>query len=805
MRKRLAGVVLGVIMSCATVFGQSYQQVKDGVIIRGPQSENGIASLKLVVRSPRVIQVISSPNATFSDRKSWIIDEASTATSGWKIEESETHVKLVTSKIAAWVNKQNKQVTFFDATGKLILQEAGKSVAAARVLDEDCYHIKQAFNHQPQETLYGLGSFQDERMTLNGRKIYLLQTNREDMVPVVLSSNKYGLLWENYSYSEFKDTAGQYEIWSEVADEINYYFIHGEQLDSIVSSYRTLTGKAPMYPKWVFGYMQSKQRYKNQKEIVATAREFRERKFPIDLIVQDWRYWLPLSYGQKSFDRTRFPNATKMVKDIHALDMKIMISIWPNMTGFSANRSQLERKGGLLRDHRLLDVYNPKARELYWKQTDKGLYSKGIDAFWADCSEGDDSDWGVSARVEPTAEQAAKIHGNNLKKIMGSGRNINVYPLLHTKGIYEGQIAGGRQARPFTLTRSSFAGMQKYGASYWTGDVSASWKEFRMQIPSGLNFCMTGIPYWTTDIAGYFVFKNPGMWFARGEFQQGLKDEGFKELYTRWFQFAAFCPLFRAHGMDVPREPWQFGSPDSRTYKTLLKFTNLRYRLMPYIYSTGWKVTDENYTMMRALPFDFMEDVNTRNINDQYMFGSSFLVSPVVEANYFLPDNVKVEATEEPTRDVYLPSGVKWWDFWTGKALEGGQHIKADAAYETMPLFVKGGSIVPMGPFVQYATQSIDSIEVRVYAGADGTFTLYEDENDNFNYQKGMYSLIEFQWNDAKNQLTIAARKGSFPGMRTTHTFNIIKVGANKGVGVEVSDAFDKVVEYDGNQVVVEL
>lgn len=435
----------------------------------------------------------------------------------------------------------------------------------------------------------------------------------------------------------------------------------------------------------------------------------------------------------------------------------------------SPNQLELSKINGLLKDNEHLNILMPEARKLYWKQANDSLFSTGIDGWWADCSEGYDSDW-TSPFIKLSNVKSVEVNTDAMKDLMQSGRYINAYALMHTKGLYEGQRSTSSQKRVYILTRSSFAGMQKYGVSFWTGDVSANWDEFRMQIPAGLNFCMTGIPYWTTDIAGYFIKHEPGWWFSNGVFEKGQEDEGFKELYTRWFQFAAFCPLFRAHGADFPREPWAFGTPDSKTYQTLLKFTNLRYRLVPYIYSLAWKVTSENYTIMRALTFDFMSDTATYTINNQYMFGPSILVNPVVEPLYYLPNNVKMESSAY-TRNVYLPKGTQWIDFWTGKRFDGGQNVKADAAFETMPLFVRAGSIIPMGPFIQYSTEKTDPVEIRVYSGADGDFTLYEDENDTYNYEKGLYSLITFHWDNNSKTVTIYDRKGEFPGMLKNRTF----------------------------------
>lgn len=785
------------------LFGQSFQKESDGIVYNARSAANGIKKIKLKVWSDNIIQVIATPSSEFSDRESLIITERSLPIPFWKVEEKGQNIVLSTASVSVRINRLTTNLEFIKKDGQLIVSESERTVKPVQVVGEDCYNIKQSFQYSAGEMLYGLGSFQNADMALNGKKVALIQKNRDDIVPVIVSTNHYGLLWDNYSYSEFNDTRGGYYLWSEVADEINYYFIYGENIDGIVSSYRQLTGKAPMYPKWVFGYMQSKQKYNTQDEIVSIVKEFRKRKFPLDLIVQDWQYWPEGQWGQKSFSRKNYPDPTRMVSDIHNMNAKIMISIWPNMTKGTPNQIELARINGLFNNNEHLNILKPEARQLYWKQVNDSLFSTGIDAWWADCTEGFDSDWNSPFFKLPDIK-ANEVHTNGLKELMGSGRYINAYALMHTKGLYEGQRSTPSEKRVYILTRSSFAGMQKYGASYWTGDVSANWEEFRMQIPAGLNFCMAGVPYWTTDISGYFIKHEPNWWFSNGVFEKGQEDEGFKELYTRWFQFAAFCPLFRAHGADFPREPWVFGSPDSKTYQTLLKFTNLRYRLMPYIYSLAWKVTNKDYTIMRALPFDFMNDSVTYTINDQYMFGPAFLVNPVVKPLYYLPNNIKLNSSDY-TRDVYLPKNMKWFDFWTGKQFDGGKQIKSDARYETMPLYVKAGSIIPFGPFIQYSTEKNDPIELRIYSGADGEFTLYEDENDNYNYEKGVYSLINFKWDNNKKSLTISDRIGTFPGILKERTFNIVLVDGKKGMGINIADKFDKVLKYQGKKVIVNL
>jgi alpha-D-xyloside xylohydrolase len=793
---RLVSVLLFLLSSFSMLYGQTVQRISDGIVYSPPGVS--IGNIKIKVWSENTIQVISSPTGQFSTRESLIITEKQLKTPEWKFIETDKLVEVSTNSITARIDKLTSIIEFLDKNGKLILAENGREIKPAKVVGEDCFHIKQSFQYSQGETLYGLGSFQDADLALNGKKISLLQKNRDDVVPVIISTNHYGLLWDNYSYSEFNDIRGSYYLWSEVADEINYFFIYGETTDKIISAYRKLTGIAPMFPKWVYGYMQSKQKYNTQDEIVSIVKGFRDRKFPLDLIVQDWQYWPENQWGQKSFNRKNYPDPKKMVDDIHSMNAKVIISIWPNMSKGSPNQIELSKINGMFSDNEHLNILMPEARKMYWKQANDSLFSTGIDGWWADCSEGYDSDW-TSPFIKMSDVKSIEVNSGTLKDMMGSGRYINAYALMHTKGLYEGQRSTPSQKRVYILTRSSFAGMQKYGASFWTGDVSANWEEFRMQIPAGLNFCMTGIPYWTTDIAGYFIKHEPGWWFSNGVFEKGQEDEGFKELYTRWFQFAAFCPLFRAHGADFPREPWAFGTPESKTYKTLLKFTNLRYRLMPYIYSLAWKVTSENYTIMRALPFDFLSDTATYTINNQYMFGPSILVNPVVEPLYYLPNNVKKDSSAY-TRNVYLPKGTDWIDFWTGKTFAGGQNVKANASFETMPLFVRAGSIIPMGPFVQYSTEKSDPLEIRIYPGADGDFTLYEDENDTYNYEKGVYSLITFHWNNVQKTLTISDRKGEFSGMIKTRTFNIVLVNENKGIGVATTEIPYKTITYSGNK-----
>jgi alpha-D-xyloside xylohydrolase len=782
---------------------QTLERRPDGIVIPVDSHRDGIQSLTLKVWSPTIVQVIANPSDTLPSRPELALVTNTPARCPWNVRETAKEVIVTTDSLVAHIDKVTYRITFADARGRVLLAEDGRTCDTAQVMAEPCFHIKQSYRYGAGEMLYGLGSYQHGGLTLNGRKFRLLQKNRDDVVPMLISTAPYGILWNNASLGEFNDTRGSYYIWSEVADAIDYFFIGGSSFDAIVAGYRQLTGQAPLFPKWAYGYLQSKQRYQTQDEIVSVVKRFRATRFPLDCIIQDWMYWPEGQWGQKSFDRSRYPDPSKMIRDIHAMDATVVISIWPNMAKGSSNQVELSRIGGLLSDSSHLDVMNPEARATYWRQTRDSLYSYGIDGWWIDCSEGYDSDW-TSPYLQVPDVQADELNVNTLKQLMRSGRYLNSYGLMEVKGIYEGQRATSTKQRTFILTRSSFAGMQRYAAAYWTGDVSATWDDFRKQIPAGLNFSMSGVPYWTTDIAGYFIKQEPGWWFSRGAFELGQKDEGFNELYTRWFQFAALCPLFRAHGADFPREPWAFGDSSSRTYQTLLKFTNLRYRLMPYLYTLAANVTQTQSTIMRALPFDFLGDRNTWSINNQFMFGPSIMVCPVDQPLYHLPNNVVLK-TKEFVRQVYLPKGTQWWDYWTGLRYDGGQQIAADASYETMPLFVRAGSIIPMGPEVQYSTEKRDPIEIRIYPGADALFTLYEDDDASYGYESGAYSRIALSWSEGTKELTIGNREGEYPGMPSARVFSVVVVGERKGTEDRIPASPGKRIRYEGKHLTIQF
>ena len=557
---------------------------------------------------------------------------------------------------------------------------------------------------------------------------------------------------------------------SEASDSIDYFFMYGPDLDKVIASYRRLTGAAPMFGKWVWGFWQCRERYKTQQELLDVVARYRSLHVPIDGIIQDWQYWTPNPWGSHQFDEKRYPDPTKLMTDLHAQNVHMLISVWPKFDVDSPNANELRAAGALYPKvipyvfppgkGQWYDAFNPTARQIYWRQISKDLFSHGIDGWWLDASEAELSgNWGEFRSYTTAAGPGARV--------------FNAFPLMHSGGVFAGQRAENPEKRVFILTRSAYAGQQRNAAVTWSGDIGGTWDVFAKQIPAGLNFSLSGIPYWNTDTGGFFG-GDPA-------------DPAYAELFTRWFQFSAFCPMLRVHGSGQPKEMWRF---DAATQKILTDYDQLRYHLMPYIYSVSWKVTSEGYSMMRGLAMDFRQDTKVHNIADQYMFGPALMAVPVIKAGAV-------------SRSVYLPAGTSWTDFWTGKTYTGGQSIDASSPIATMPLFVRAGSIVPYGPSVEYAMEKTDPIELRVYRGADGAFTLYEDEGDNYNYEKGAYSTIPITWNESTHTLKIGKRQGGFKGMSTEHTFHVVWVSANHGTGIQLTEKADLIVQYRGEALTV--
>lgn len=578
-------------------------------------------------------------------------------------------------------------------------------------------------------------------------------------------------------------------LYSEVADQIDYYYVDGANADEVVSGYRSLTGKATIMPKWAMGLWQSRERYKTQEELLGVVDEFRKRQIPLDNIVLDWRYWEQGKWGSHEFDATRFPDPDGMIRTLHdRYHARIMISVWPKFNEGLRNFDLFNERDWLYRRnietrtsdgisvYAFYDAFNPEARKLNWRLMDTLLFSKGIDAWWMDATEPE-----IISNV-PESEKALRMDPT----AMGPGaRYMNAYSLVHSGGVYDGQRRSAPDQRVFILTRSAFSGQQRYAAATWTGDLAARWDDLGNQVPAGLNFSLAGIPYWTTDIGGFAVEQR----FAESD----GKDEEWREFMTRWFQFGAFCPLFRVHGQYPYREVYNVAPPAHPAYKAMVAADKLRYRLMPYIYSLAGHCYFDDATIMRALVMDFGSDPKVLDIGDQYMFGPALMVCPVT----------RYRVRE---REVYLPGGSRWYDLFSGDAYEGGQAVSADAPYDHIPVFVRAGSIVPVGPAIQYATEKPGGpVTLFVYTGSDGSFSLYEDENVNYGYEEGRYTLIPFRYSEADHSLVIGRRTGSFPGMPREREFGIVWTSSGRSRPFDAGARADTTVVYRGEALVVKM
>jgi len=729
-------------------------------------------TLKLQVCSPTIVRVLYSAAANISAKKDYIVIKDSWSPIQWSVDSTDKDVTLSTSQLKISVLRADSSIHFTDLSGKQVFEESQRRMVPTVVNGENTYHA-EIFEKLwgSMEAFYGLGQHQAGVWNYRGESVDISQDNTNISIPMYLSSNGYGIFWNNSSRSRFNNRfLNALYLSSEVADVIDYYFIYGPEFDQIVAGYRELTGSVPMYGKWAYGYWQCKNRYESQQEILGIAHKYRDLHIPLDNIVQDWFWWNVM--GEPTFNNN-YPDPKGMIDDLHKNSVHIMFSFWPFFRKGSATYDEMDKRGYFITktvspsfhpvDQGLYDAFNPDARKYYWGLINDGLFKIGADAWWMDTTEAE------------TEGRETNIVAEN-KIALGSGaRYVNMYPLMTTAGVYQGQRNSSDQKRVFILSRSAFAGSQRNAAAVWSGDINPTWSYFKKQIPAGLNYSVSGLPYWTTDIGG-FVAANPD-------------DPAYRELYIRWFQFATFNPILRAHGTRTTsqNELWSYG-PEAQ--KVLVSYDTLRYRLLPYIYSLAWMTTNAGYTPMRGLVMDFRTDERAANIGDQFMYGPAFLVNPVTDPRSM-------------TRRMYLPK-AKWYDFWSGASQEGGMIVDAPSPIDQMPLYVRSGSIVPFGPEKEWSTQKQeDPIEVRIYPGADGKFSLYEDENDNYNYEKGGYATIPFHWNDSAKTLTIGDRNGQFPGMLQTRTFRIVMVGNNHGIGIGATTNPDKVVQYSGKQVVI--
>lgn len=686
----------------------------------------------------------------------------------------------------------------YDPQSKRIVKTADGEKEVMDVLRRDTvgrsWKFRNHFQWAQGEALYGLGCHMEDYLDLRGKTMYLCQHNLKEMVPVLNSTAGYGLLFDAGCGMVYKDAPEGSFVELEAANEVDYYFMKGCTMDKVVAQYRYLTGKSPMFPRYMFGYIQSKERYRSSEELVDVAEEYRRRQVPMDVIVQDWNYW-PQGWGYMKMDRRFYPDPRHLADSLHALDAKLMVSIWPNPTNCPQTKDFAER--GFMLGHSVYDAFNPLARARYWDYANEEFFGNGFDAWWCDCTEPLDADWRAMPEGYGWDSHEERWKGNLalLDAVLGAERSC-LFSLYHSKGLYENQRATTDRKRVVNLTRSSYAGQQRYATITWNGDTHASWKSFAQQIPQGLNFMATGCPYWTVDIGSFFT-RGGREWFRAGDFDRGVDDMGYREYYVRMLQYGAFLPLFRSHGTDTPREIWRFGEPGEPFYDSILRMIHLRYRLIPYIYSLAGKVTQEDYTMSRLLAFDFAGDARVHDIKDEFMFGPAFLVCPVTRPMYYDKGSVTLQDVAK-SRTVYFPEGADWMDFWTGKKYEGGREVTADAPIDKIPLFVRQGSIVPMGPVVQHTGELPGKeLTIVVYPGRDARFVLYEDEGDNYDYEQGCFSTIELQWNDKRRVLTFGERRGGFEGMEKTRRFRVVVADGTEALD-ERTDG--KLVRYEGKE-----
>ena len=688
---------------------------------------------------------------------------------------------LVSEALTVRINEHSGEIEFIDTkSGKTLLKEekrtAERVVQERIVYDEKTAHMEETANEKVTvkeiirrdtigsstrfcssfvcngtKALYGLGAHMEDYMNLLGKTLWLTQHNLKATVPVLISPQGYGLLFDAGCAMKYSSHQHTFSMQMEAAQQLDYYFILGKGMEEVVKGYHLLTGKVQLLPKYAFGYIQSKERYVSSEDLISTLREYRRRHVPIDMIVQDWNYW-PEGWGYMKMNPKYYPDPKALADSIHAMNAKLMVSIWPNPQYCPQERDFREK--GYMLEHSVYDVFNPEARKHYWKYAYEEFFSKGFDAWWCDSSEPLDGDWNkipepIGGKAYGWDDHERRWHLNKdiLSDALGAERS-SLYSLYHSKGLYENQRLTGTGKRVLNLTRSSFAGQQRYATVVWNGDTHASWQSFRQQIPAGLNYMATGNPYWTVDVGSFFTRNDGRRWFYTGEFQKGVEEEEYREYYTRMFQWATFLPMLRSHGSDTPREIWRFGESGTDYYDAILKMIRLRYELLPYIYSMAAHQTLYSYSMARMLAFDYPDDEEVYDIKDEFLFGD-ILVCPVTHPR-----------SETTIRRVYLPKGNQWVDFWSNKSYDGGQWLSLETDIHTLPLFVKAGTIIPTGEVVEYsAAQAEKQITIDVFPGADALFTLYEDSGDGYDYEKGDYRETVLTWNDRKKELLVNGKK----------------------------------------------
>ena len=731
----------------------------------GMQLHNSREVVQITFCGAGVVHVIAKPAdapVRAPAAQPWIIAPCSPASA--RFDETTEAPKVSTAELTVSANLTTGALRFEDASGKAILQESGlqpRSYEPVSSGGEDIYRVSDRFSPELLEGLYGLGQHQSGVFNYRGSVVELAQANSDIAIPLLLSTNGYGLFWNTASESYFDDRfSRELKLSANAADGVDYYLFYGPEMDVILHHYRDLTGHAPMLGKWAYNFVQSKDRYTSAQQLLDIAGEYRSRHVPLDVIVQDWFWWK--RQGDPVFTDAYLqphPDVPGALQTLHEEHVHAILSAWAVLDPKSQNYEAMAEQHLLIAGTPDYDPTNPRARDFYWDHLIGKLFAQGWDGFWLDSSEPET--WG--------GENDATLEKRQL--FIGSGaRYLNIFPLMHSGNVYEHWRKATDSKRAFILTRSAFAGQQRNATVEWSGDIFGTFPVFKRQIAAGLNFALSGMPYWTTDVAGY-----------TSPFSDEPNNPQYQELYTRWFEFATFCPILRTHGHRSANELFSYG-PQT---ETLIAYDKLRSRLLPYTYSLAWRVTNEDYTIMRPLVMDWRTQEKVRYIDDQFMFGPALLVNPVTVAG-------------STQRLLYLPPAAVWYDFWTGEKLRGDQQILAKATLDRIPIFVPAGTILPLGPEGEYADQLTDApIEIRIYPGANGTFTLYDDAGDGYSYEEGKHATITLQWNDATKTLNFGKRLGQYTGMQHRRIFHITMVARNVGTGFGASSQFSTIV-YTG-------
>lgn len=824
MKKQL--LILTALASCMSSWTQNIKETDSGVKF---QTASPILNGEIIFYSPSIVRVIKYPSAQMPDKKSYpIIKTPEKINIVYK--RNGDKIQMKTENMLVTLHSSTGKVTYQTLQGNTLLseKELGTNFTPRKDVTRDAFTVSQAFALQPEEAIYGLGQRQSGAMNHRNQQVHLSNGNTNICIPYFTSEKGYGVYWDNPGISQFSDTPYETSFSSQVGECADYYFMYedGTQ-DGVIACIRNLTGNAPMFPLWTMGYWQCRERYKSPDELCEVLDKYRELKVPLDGIVQDWQYWgcdsnwnamkfmnpryinklddkealryLPNGEDKTAkFDKPRFKTPEEMIKYVHKNNAHLMISVWASFGPWTDQFKELDKMGALLKFETWppksgahpYDPFNKDARDLYWRYLSH-LHNMGIDAWWTDSTEPD--------HLNP------KDSDFDLMTADGSFRSVhNAFPLATNQGVYNNQRAVSNDKRVFQMTRSGYFGQQHYGALSWSGDVVSSWEVLRNQIPAGLNFTLCGIPYWNTDLGGFFGW----------EYNNDCTNVAYQELHVRWFQWGCFMPLMRNHcSSPMMNEIWRFGKEGEWAYDAQKRFIDLRYRLLPYIYSLTGAVTHENGTIMRPLVMDFATDRKAILLDNEYMFGKNILVCPVtqplytkkVEGNKGVATVANIAKASSPVQ-VYLPKGSKWIDFWTNEMIEGGREINRECPISIMPLYIKAGSILPLGPKVQYTSEKKwNDLDICIYPGANGEFTLYEDEFDNYDYEKGAFTSIRFTWDDANRTLTISDRNGSYPGMLKNRRFNLTVMKPGKQNAETVMIKADKKVSYSGKKMSFKL